>query len=55
MNGRQWIGSGSVSPMALSGATMIARRDQVAPLSVERMTATLFPRVSWLFWCVLNR
>src|SRR6266487_4130415 len=55
MNGRQAIGSGSVSPMALSGATMIARLDQVAPLSVERMIATLSPRVPWLFWRVLNR
>ncbi len=41
--------------MALSGATTIARLDQVVPLSVERTTATLFPRVPWLFWFVLNR
>ena len=52
MNGRQWIGSGSVSPIAASGATMIAFLDQVTPLSVERITATKLPACDdW----VLNR
>jgi hypothetical protein len=43
MNGRQWIGSGSLSPIPLAGATMVARLDHVSPLSVERMTATKLP------------
>jgi hypothetical protein len=49
MKGRQLIGCGSVSPIAWTGATMIALRDQVTPLLVERMTATWAPRVPWLF------
>ena len=50
MNGRQLIGSGSVSPIELAGATMIAFFDQVAPLSVERITAALIPRRALAFW-----
>jgi len=40
MNGRHWIGSGSLSPIAWTGATVVARFDHVSPLSVERMTWT---------------
>jgi hypothetical protein len=40
MNGRQLIGCGSLSPIACTGATTTARLDQLAPLSVERMTST---------------
>ena len=34
MNGRQLIGSGSVSPIEPAGAMLIAFFDHVAPLSV---------------------
>jgi hypothetical protein len=36
MNGRQLIRSGSLSPIAADGPTMIAHLDQVVPLSAER-------------------
>ena len=56
INGRQLIGSGSLSPIAADGATMIACLDYVVPLSVERITAIELPRAPpWLFWWVLNR
>src|SRR5215211_3388725 len=55
MYGRQWIGSGSVSPIASTCETMIAWSDQVTPLSVERITAALKPRVLLLFWWDLIR
>ena len=44
MNGRQLIGSGSVSPTECAGAMSIAFFDQLAPLSVERIAAMLVPR-----------
>ena len=43
MNGRQLIGSGSVSPTECAGAMSIAFFDQVTPLSVERIAAMLVP------------
>src|SRR5947208_2260357 len=46
MNGRQLIGSGSVSPIERAGAMTIAFLDQGAPLSVDGIAAMLTPRAA---------